>query len=61
MNGKFEQRHYIAIASVLAASRPHYPSQARSFWEVLVQRFEKTFSSDNEKFDPVRFNKACYK
>lgn len=56
----FSQRHYIAIAKLLANRRPSDVYHVNKVaWALMRQDFADMFANDNPKFDRNRFYEAC--
>ena len=57
----FAKRHYEAIALVFQAECPgaHWDPNKRVQWELLRDAMATLFRSDNTRFNPERFKRAC--
>jgi hypothetical protein len=55
----FSQRHYEAIASMFAATRPKQQDNLwRDQWEYMRKEFCEALQQDNPKFKPAKFLQA---
>lgn len=60
----FSQRHYVAIAKVMAKLEPtdseaSHPKAKLWMWDDVEAELSRMFKEDNPQFDPSRFRNAC--
>lgn len=57
----FQHRHYETVADTLKMVRPneHWSPNKLMQWDMTVREFVRVFNTDNPKFSPDRFRKAC--